>query len=183
VLSCQHDPTRPTVLTALRTAAHRFMVRQRLQEIAYAANDRQMRETLGSAINDVCRRGVRSGWTARTTAAVLAAIWIGALARNLPQERRMRIAQVILKQEKAARTPLDWFEEYGSGRLNVVGTDLFLLRYNVASGTLATWVAERRSVDAGVRRIFAAMAAWGLAGISEEEAEQRFGELLSDLDL
>lgn len=169
------------MLTALRTPFHRFVVRQRLQELAYLTSDRQMRHALGRRLTDTCRLGVRSGWATRTTATVAASIWIWILARELEPERRMRLGRAILGQERSGVGALDWLQEFESDRMNVVGEDTFLLRFNVANGTIAAWRSEGRAIDPGARKIFLAMAAWGLAGMEEAEVELRFEELLQQL--
>lgn len=169
------------MLTWLRMAVHRFAVRQHLQDIAYLTSDRQLRATLRRTLTGTCRRGVISSWSTRTTAGIVASIWIAQLARGLEPERRMRIGRQIVDQERAGVTALNWLAEFNSDRMNVVGMDVFLLRFNAGSGTLAAWIAEGRSIDPGVHRIFLAMAAWGLAGVPEDEVEARFEEALEDI--
>lgn len=171
-----------TVLKTLKVPFHRFIARHRFQDLAYLSSDRQLREELGPSLNRVCRRAVQGGWTTRTTAGVLGAIWIGRLARLLDPDRRMRLGQEILAQEKAGLSALDWLHEFDSSRMNLVGIDVFLVRFNMANGTLASWIAEGRAVDPGVRRIFLSMAAWSLAGLLPEEIESRFERLVSELD-
>ncbi|HMO28792.1 hypothetical protein [Enterovirga sp.] len=170
------------MLTALRLPFRRFVVRHRLHEMAYLSSDREIRAVLGGALDEVCRRSILSGWSSRTAAGILGAIWIGRLARSLDHDRRMWLGEQILAQERARYTSLDWLAEFDSDRMNVVGMDVFLLRFNFASGTLASWIAEGKAVDPDVRRIFLAMAAWGLAGMPEQEAEQRFYDLLAELE-
>lgn len=170
------------MLTALRLPFRRFVVRHRLHEMMYLSSDREIRAVLGGALDEICRHSLRSGWTSRTAAAVLGAVWIGRLARSLDHDRRMWLGRQIVAQERARYTSLDWLAEFDSDRMNVVGMDVFLLRFNFGSGTLAAWIAEGKAVDPGVRRVFLAMAAWGLAGMPEKEAERRLDELLADLE-
>ena len=140
-----------------------------------------MRHALGRRLHEVCRLGVRSRWATRTTAAVAAAIWIWQLTRELEPERRMRLGRAILGQERSGLGALDWLHEFESDRMNVVGEDTFLLRFNVANGTIAAWGSEGRAIDPGARKIFLAMAAWGLAGMEDAQVELGLQELLQQL--
>lgn len=166
----------------LRTAVHRFVVRQRLEDLAYLANGRQLRTDLGRRLDDLCRRGVRSGWTTHTSAAVAASVWIWQLTQSLEHERRMRIGRAILAQERRGIGALDWLGEFDSDRMNVVGEDVFLLRFNYTNGMLAEWSAKGKPLDPAARRLFLAMAAWGLAGMEPAEVDQRFEELVAEFD-
>ena len=157
-------------------AAGRF-----LHEAAYLASDRRLREDLGSHRKRLSRRAIREGWSPRTTAAILAAIWIAGHAMRLEPARRRRIAETIMEQERAGLDALRWLDEYHGGRLNAVGTDVQLMRFNHARGTIETWIAEREAVDPRVRRIFLAMAAWSLSDMSSAEIEARFADLLDEL--
>lgn len=171
------------MLIALKVFARGIALRDRLGELTYLSNHRQTRATIGRArMKQIRRHAVRAGWTTRTTAGVLAAVWIGQLARQLEPTRRLRLGQQILTQQRDRLDALEWIIEYQTGRKNMVGTDVFLMRFNVANGTIAAWLEEGLAVDPAARNAVVAMAAWGLAGIPEDEADERLAELLEQLD-
>lgn len=169
------------MLTTLQSMMHRAAAGRFLREAAYLASDRQLREELGAHRKRLSRRAIREGWSPRTTAAILAAIWIAGHAIRLDPERRRRIAETIMQQERAGLDALRWLEDYHGGCLNTVGIDVQLMRFNHARGTIEAWIAEREAVDPHVRRIFLAMAAWSLSDMPAAEIETRFADLLDDL--
>ena len=170
------------MVEGLRLAIRRHLAVSHLVELSHLATERQLRHELGKDIDRYSRRGLRAGWSSRTTAAILAAIRSGRLARHLDHDRRMRIGRVLSEQDSHEASALEWLAALKDGRLNVVGLDTFVLRYNTTSGLLASWIRRGENVDPHVRPIFIAVSAWALAGLDDAILAERFEELLGGLD-
>ncbi|WP_375461078.1 hypothetical protein [uncultured Enterovirga sp.] len=165
----------------LRLRIRRYVVVSYLADLSHDGTERRVRNELGGHVDDYSQRGLREGWSSRTTAAVLAAVRFGKLALDLDHDRRMRIGRVLSEQDSGERAALAWLVAFNSGRLNGVGIDSFVLRYNYTSGLLASWIIRGKAVDPRVRPIFIAVSAWALAGVARAEIDQRLEELLDGM--
>lgn len=165
-------------MVGLRLGFRRYLALSYLADLSHLATERDLRRELRGEITRYSRRGLQAGWSARTTAAILASLRSAYLAQELDHDRRMRVGRVLTEQDSSGVNALEWLVDFTSGRLNVVGTDSFVLRYNYTSGLLASWIVGGKAVDPHVRPIFIALSAWALAGLEQATLADRLKELL-----
>lgn len=169
------------MLGSLRLAYRRFSVRSYLADLSYRTPERRLEDESGADLDRLSRLGLEEGWSARTTAGIVAGVRSARSGLAMDPDRRQRVGTVLARQEGEGVTALSWFGEFESGRLNTVGIDAFVLRYNYCNGVLASWIRRGRNVDPQVRPIFIALSAWALAGIEEATLDERLDELLGGL--
>ena len=170
------------MLDALRSALYRRAVTHHLADLSFLETERDLARELRGPLSGYLRRGRREKWSPRTMAAVVTAVRLAHMAARLPPERRREVGEEIVRTGAgSARAALDWLDAFDGGRTNVVGLDGLLVRFNVANGVLAGWLAAGQPVHAAVQPVLLAAMAWALAGRTVAEIENDLGDLLAAL--
>ena len=167
------------MIRIIRLRIRRALILGDLADLLHPMTIRQIRSELRRELGRFAGRALDAGWSAPTTAAIMASAYVAREAATLDFDRRKRIAEDLLER-KPGEDALDlaYLAALQTGLANTVGIDPQLLRLRYASGMLTQW-RRRGLLDFDVKATFLAMTMWGLAGLDDGTLDERLDDLLA----